>query len=93
MATTATDTFYMIQAALEGRASTDVIAAAYAALDAAGHGDPVGDESDHIQEIDGIGTYVGSHAEQTDREIAVYRDGDSYVLVGDSHGPWAVRVR
>jgi len=28
-----------------------------------------------------------------DDQVAIYRDGDDVILVGDSNGPWAVRVR
>jgi hypothetical protein len=28
-----------------------------------------------------------------DDHVSVYRDGDDVILVGDSSGPWAVRVR
>jgi hypothetical protein len=28
-----------------------------------------------------------------DDQVAIYRDGDDVVIVGDSNGPWGVRVR
>ena len=53
----------------------------------AGNGFSVGEETDIITAIDGIGEIVSY-----DYDIAVYQDGDSLVAVADAHGPWAVKI-
>lgn len=55
----------------------------------AGRGYAVGDESDDINEIDGLGRLI----EASDRvgRVAVYRaDSGAITIVGDAWGPWAV---
>ena len=36
---------------------------------------------------------VGEFLGVTPEGMALYRDGDEYVIVGNAHGPWAVRVK
>ena len=73
-------------------AAARAILQAYDIADRAGDGFAVGDNSDPIEEVPGIGTYLGTTATRGYYAIAVYRDGGDLVLVGDVHGPWAVRV-
>jgi len=54
----------------------------------AGHGYEVGRPSDDINNIRGIGKLVQPSSNPD--EIAIYKDGNTYIGVGDSHGPWAV---
>ena len=53
-----------------------------------GLGYSVGNETDNINELTGIGELI-KKAETAD-DVAVYQDGDTTVIVGDSNGPWAV---
>jgi hypothetical protein len=46
--------------------------------------------SKDVNECKDLGRLV--YAAQSDRDIAVYRDGDKVYAVGDCNGPWAVRV-
>lgn len=46
--------------------------------------------SSNVNECKDLGRLV--YAAQSDRDIAVYRDGDKVYAVGDCNGPWAVRV-
>lgn len=56
----------------------------------AGDGYGVGDDSDDINKIKGIGKLV-SKSNRND-EVAVYEKGNKYIVVGDANGPWAVDV-
>ena len=57
-----------------------------------GKGFAVGDADDDINSITGAENYtLIKHAEH-DNDVAVYQDGDAYLIVGDSNGPWAVQV-
>lgn len=52
----------------------------------------VGDEHDDIEALGGLlGELLGTVG-TGDEAIAVYRSTAGLVLVGDVHGPWAVRV-
>ena len=62
----------------------------YQELNNAGCGYAVGNENDDINELSGIGELV-KKAETAD-DVAVYQDGDTIILVGDSNGPWAVAM-
>lgn len=54
----------------------------------AGLGYAVGRETDDINHIRGIGKLIRPSSNPD--EIAIYKDGNTYVGVGDAHGPWAV---
>jgi len=54
-----------------------------------GAGYAVGSPDDDISQVEGIGALV--YREGVSDGLAIYRDGDDIVLVGDSNGPWAVR--
>ena len=73
-------------------AAARAILQAYDIADRAGDGFAIGDSLDPIEEIAEAGTYLGMTATRGYYAIAVYRDGGDLVLVGDVHGPWAVRV-
>lgn len=53
-----------------------------------GNGYTVGNDNDDISAIKGIGELVSS--EDVSDGLAIYRNGDRVVVVGDSNGPWAV---
>lgn len=53
-----------------------------------GYGYEVGRTSDHINNVRGIGKLIRPSSNPD--EIAIYKDGNTYIGVGDSHGPWAV---
>jgi hypothetical protein len=53
----------------------------------AGWGFSVGEETDLIFDIAGIGELVAR-----DNEIAVYQNGSELIAVGNANGPWAVRI-
>ena len=55
-----------------------------------GNGFAVGDESDDINEITGLGDLI--ERADSDNDVAVYRAGETITIVGDAHGPWAVRA-
>jgi hypothetical protein len=52
-----------------------------------GMGFCVGEETDLIFDIAGIGELVAR-----DNEIAVYQNGSELIAVGNAHGPWAVNI-
>jgi hypothetical protein len=52
-----------------------------------GMGFCVGEETDEIFEITGIGELVAYSD-----EIAVYQNGSELIAVGNAHGPWAVNI-
>lgn len=58
-----------------------------------GNGFAVGVIGADINDLaDDLGTLIVRA--DNDRQVAIYEDHDgSVVLVGDAHGPWAVRVR
>ena len=58
-------------------------------LNNAGLGFSVGDEGDDINAIKGVGKLI--RRSWSDNEVAVYMNEDSFTLVGDCNGPWAVR--
>jgi hypothetical protein len=56
-----------------------------------GNGFAVGDESDDINEIAGLGDLI--ERAHSDNDVAVYRDGNATTtIVGNANGPWAVRA-
>lgn len=48
----------------------------------------VGNEHDDINAIEGIGALIKRAENSSD--VAVYDNGTHWVVVGDSHGPWAM---
>lgn len=62
--------------------------AAYSALRAEGWGDiPADDAETDICELDEYGELLD---DRWGHDVAVYFDGDSYTLVADVNGPWAI---
>ena len=57
-----------------------------------GKGFAVGDADDDINSITGAENYTLIKQAKHDNDVAVYQDGDVYLIVGDSSGPWAVQV-
>ena len=53
----------------------------------AGWGFSVGEETDEIFDIAGIGELVAYGD-----EIAVYQNGSELIAAGNAHGPWAVNI-
>lgn len=64
----------------------------YARGNDAGEGYAVGDQDSNINELaeEIGGTLI--HRAETDDDVAVYQTSEGFVIVGDSHGPWAVAV-
>lgn len=56
----------------------------------AGEGYAIGDVTDNINEIEGIGELI--KRAQSDSDIAIYADNYTVTMVGDAHGPWAVSI-
>lgn len=58
----------------------------------AGEGFAVGEDSDDINEIEGLGELVARA--NTSREVAQYLDKARGILtlVGDANGPWAISI-
>lgn len=81
-----------VLAALNGHLPGHLISAAYAQQNNEGCGYPTGDNSDELSELHYLGEYIGSYRSNSTSEIAVYRSGESLVLVGDPCGPWAVSL-
>lgn len=63
---------------------------AFDRINAAGGGFCVGDDGDDLNAVPGVGKLVMYTS--GDGTVAVYDNGDHYVLVAESIGPWAVRL-
>ena len=61
--------------------------AAYRAGNNAGEGFAIGNENDAIDALDTIGTFVRFVG-----DLAAWERDGALILVGDSHGPWAVKI-
>jgi hypothetical protein len=62
----------------------------YNQLNNEGLGYAVGEDNDNINEIDDIGELIIPC--ESDMDIAIYDNGNKYILVGNANGLWAIDV-